>query len=152
MILALGDRCSNRWEARFDRRHSCRCTGDIELLADSRLAPYSCQPQSLALIIQTPPHHREALLPSAQLEIVARHFRGDDDSDVFERSRVAFGVCSRCANRRAHSAEEIQLPESIESSAIRRSLDRLVGEAGDYLPPLVEGGIGGDDRVAVKRD
>ena len=62
----------------------------------------------------------ELLLQAAQLEVVARDFRDDAHAHIVERRFEAFGRRRRGANLRANAAEEVQLPERVEASAIGR--------------------------------
>ncbi len=150
-MLAAGHRRSNRRQARFDRRHACGRAGDIELLADSCIAPDSGEAQRLALVAETLLRHGELLLQSAELEVISRHFGGHDHAHIFQRGIEALGIRRRSAHRRTDAAEYIQLPERIEASAIGRDLARLVGEAWDHLFAFVEGGICSDDRITIER-
>src|SRR5438874_12863639 len=101
-MLTLGDRGANRWQTGLDSGHPRRRAGDVELFADSSIAPHLRQMQRLALIGQTSICDGQALLQSAQLEVISPYFRSDDDPYILERCFEALGIRARGTSLRAH--------------------------------------------------
>ncbi len=94
-MLALRDGTPDRRNARLDRRDARRRTRHVLLLTDAGITPHLREAQRLPLVGQAALGHRELLLKTAHLEVVARHFRRHAHPDVVDIGLEALGRCRR---------------------------------------------------------
>ena len=97
---------------------------DVELGAAPGVEPGAGETQRLALVDDRVARHREAQLQAAQLEVVARHFRGDDGLRRVHAGLGGIELRRRRLARAPVAAEEVELPAGREAGVVeaRRAL------------------------------
>ena len=101
---------------RRQRRRQLRlCARRIELRASTRVEPRKRDAQGFALVVGVASCDFEPLLRAAQLEVLARDFRGDAHLGVVDRGFGRLHFRRACFDAAPHASEKVELPERIEA-------------------------------------
>ncbi len=90
----------------------------VQFAAGAQLRAGLGQALGIAQVVQRGARHRDAFLRAAQLEIVARHFRGHGDLRIGHPGLLGFQVGARRLAGAALASEQIELPAGIEAQAV----------------------------------
>src|SRR5205814_761672 len=87
----------------------------IELVAAATIEQVNRQLVSIGLVLGIAPRHRQAILGSAEIEIISRYFSQDADEHIVERCLRGRHFCLSRLDRATDVAEKVQLPCCIET-------------------------------------
>lgn len=135
---------------RFDRLQPRQAALHIQLAAGAQVPARLREFLGVAQIGQGALGDVELLLGAAQLEVIARHFRGDGDLHVLQVGLLCIQI-GACGFRRATLAtEQVQFPGRIQTERGLLGKEALV--AGDHLLLLaaIEAALCGDVRGLVE--
>ncbi len=134
----------------LDRLQARTAALHVQLAAGAQFPPGFGELLGVAQIDQGALGHRDALLGTAQFEVVAGHFGGDGDLCIGEVVLLGAEVGARCFGGTALAAEQIKLPAGIEAELVAFAEDTLATEGGIRLLATVVTATTGDVRQLVQ--